>query len=146
MLRGAMSVFAAGCLGGLATILTVWLCGALGITGALGVAIAPPLTPDLLYRPIVWGGIWGFLFLLPLLPGKPWLRGLLFGLGPSLGQLLIVFPVKTDAGALGLGLGALTPLFVLLFNSVWGLVTAGLLEAAGRAAAPGATRRPRAAQ
>jgi hypothetical protein len=122
-----MLVFAAGSFGGLANSLAVWLFGLLGITTALGVAIAPTPTPEWLYPRIVWGGLWGFLFLLPLLRGKPWLAGLLFSLGPSLVQLLVVFPVKTEAGMLGLGIGALTPLFVLLFNAVWGLAAAALL-------------------
>jgi len=127
MLSRAMLVFAAGAFGGLANSLAVWLFGLLGITTALGVAIAPTPTPEWLYPRIVWGGLWGFLFLLPLLRGKPWQAGLLFSLGPSLVQLLVVFPVKTEAGMLGLGIGALTPLFVLLFNAVWGLAAAALL-------------------
>lgn len=117
-----------------ANSLAVWLFGALGITTALGVSIAPALTPAWLYPRLVWGGIWGILFLSPVPRGSWWLRGLVFSLGPSIVQLLVVFPVKTDAGALGLGLGALTPIFVLLFNAVWGLVAAWLLE---RAAEPG---------
>lgn len=59
------------------------------------------------------------LFLLPVLKSPPLRRGLLFSLGPTLVQLLIVFPVKAHKGALGLELGALTPLFVLFFNAVW---------------------------
>ena len=36
----------------------------------------------------------------------------------------IVFPVKTPMGVAGLGLGALTPAFVLFFNAIWGVVAA----------------------
>ena len=67
----AMLAFSAGALGGLANSLAVWLFGALGITLALGVGIAPGLTPAWLYPRIVWGGLWGFLFLLPR-PAGPW--------------------------------------------------------------------------
>lgn len=133
-MRRIMLIFSAGAAGGLANSLAVWLFGVLGITTALGVSIAPALTPAWLYPRLVWGGIWGILFLSPVPRGSWWLRGLVFSLGPSIVQLLVVFPVKTDAGALGLGLGALTPIFVLLFNAVWGLVAAWLLE---RAAEPG---------
>lgn len=129
--------FAAGTAGGLATAITLWLFGVLGITGAFGVALAPALAPGFLYHMMIWGGIFGFLFLLPFLTGSVVLRGLLYGLAPSIVQCLIVFPVKADAGMLGLGLGALTPVFVLIFNSVWGIVTAYLfVRAHGDDAAP----------
>ncbi|MBF2028518.1 MAG: hypothetical protein IGS48_17435 [Oscillatoriales cyanobacterium C42_A2020_001] len=105
--------------------------GAIGITGLLGVKIAPAFTPAWLYPRIVWGGLWGFLFLLslPFLARKSaWIQGLVLSLVPSLVQLLLVFPVKDGKGFLGLGLGLLTPLFVLLFNAVWGVGTAFLLH------------------
>ena len=129
----ATLAFSAGALGGLANSLAVWAFGALGIMAAFGVSAAPALTPGWLYPRLVWGGIWGFLFLLPVLGRSWWLRGLVFGLGPSAAQFLIVFPMKTDKGLLGLGLGAAMPLFVLLFNSIWGLVAAWWLKTVGRA-------------
>jgi hypothetical protein len=124
--------FAAGALGGLATALTIWLFGVIGISQAAGVSIAPSLGPAFLYGPIIWGGIWGWIFLTPIGAGLPLLvRGLLLSLGPSLVQCFIVFPFKLDAGFLGLAVGTLTPLFVLVFNAVWGLVTAATLQAQG---------------
>ena len=130
--------FAAGALGGLATALTIWLFGLLGITPALGVSIAPSIGPSFLYGPIIWGGIWGWIFLTPLAAGLPlFARGLLLSLGPSLVQCFVVFPFKLDAGVLGLAVGTLTPLFVLVFNAVWGLVTAATLRAQGGTALPG---------
>lgn len=126
MLNRVGVAFAAGSAGGLATVITLWLFGVLGISAALAVALAPPLTPPLIYSMMVWGGIFGFLFLLPLMPGSVWLRGFIFGLAPTMVQCLIVFPVKMDAGIMGFGLGQLTPLLVLLFNTVWGVVTAYL--------------------
>ena len=119
--RSLSLFFAAGALGGLANSLVVWLFGELGVTHALGVSIAPSLTPAWLYPRIVWGGLWGLLFLLPLSMG--WLgRGIVFSLGPSLVQLFVVFPIKANKRILGLELGALTPLLVLFFNAVWGAV------------------------
>jgi hypothetical protein len=102
----------------------VWGFGALGVTGAFGVAIAPDLAPQWLYPRLVWGGLWGLLLLLPVPRGSWARRGLVFSLAPSAVQLFVVFPAKTAAGVLGLGLGALTPVFVLLFNAVWGLSAA----------------------
>lgn len=122
--------FAAGSAGGLATALTLWLFGLLGITGALGVTLAPALAPAFVYHMMVWGGIFGFLFLLPFMPGSVVLRGVIYGLAPSAVQCLIVFPAD-GAGILGLNLGVLTPILVLIFNTVWGIVTAYLFVRAG---------------
>jgi hypothetical protein len=117
-------VFAAGCLGGLLNSLAVWWFGAVGVTSALAVKIAPQLTAPWLYPRIVWGGIWGALFLLPLLRTRVFIRGLILSLGPTLVQLFIVFPVKAHKGVMGFDLGVLTPLFVILFNAIWGLTAA----------------------
>ena len=117
-------VFAAGCLGGLLNSLAVWIFGVIGITSALGVKIAPPLTAPWLYPRLVWGGIWGLLFLLPLMRKRFLYRGLIFSLGPTIVQLFIVFPVKANKGIMGFDLGLLTPLFVFVFNAIWGLAAA----------------------
>lgn len=124
--------FAAGSAGGLANSLTVWLFGTIGITAALGVGIAPALKPAWLYPRIVWGGLWGFLFLLPVLANRPWTQGLLLSLGPSFIQLFVVFPLKAQKGLLGLEIGLLTPVFVLFFNAVWGLTAAWLIRTVSR--------------
>lgn len=117
-------VFAAGSLGALANSLFVWLVGATGITAAFDIAIAPALTPQWLYPRIVWGGIWGLLFLLSLSSDR-WVRqGLVLSLGPTLVQLFVVFPFKAQKGILGLELGLLTPVLVIIANGVWGLVAA----------------------
>jgi hypothetical protein len=125
-------VFAAGCLGGLVNSLAVWIFGDLGINAALGVKIAPALTPQWLYPRIVWGGIWGLLFLLPLMRGRILSRGIIFSLGPTLVQLFVVFPLKAGKGYMGLDLGTLTPLLVFIFNAIWGIATAIWLRWAGR--------------
>ena len=117
-------VFAAGCLGGLLNSLAVWLGGYYGITPALGVKIAPQLSAAWLYPRIVWGGIWGILFLLPLLKRNYLIRGLIFSLGPTLVQLFVVFPMKANKGVMGLDLGALTPVAVVVFNAIWGITAA----------------------
>ena len=128
--KNLLLVYAAGCAGGLANSIAVWLFGLLGITGALGVNLAPALTPGWLYPRIVWGGLWGFLFLLPYLENSYVVRGLLYSLGPSIVQLFVVFPLKANKGIMGLDLGALTPLFVLFFNAIWGVKASWLLEKA----------------
>jgi hypothetical protein len=112
-------VFVAGCWGALWNGLVVWLCGLLGIALALGVHIAPALTPAFLYPRLVWGGLWGLLFLLPMGRWSFPVRGLLFSLAPTLVQLLVVFP-HAHKGVLGLQLGSLTPLMVVFYNVIWG--------------------------
>jgi hypothetical protein len=129
--RAAVS-FAAGAFGASVNSVAVWAAGHYGLMARLGVAIAPSLTAGWLYPRLVWGGLWGFLFLLPL-RGSWWLRGLIVSLAPSAFQLLYVFPQMTGQGLLGLRLGALTPVLVLVFNAVWGLAAACLLRATDRA-------------
>jgi hypothetical protein len=43
-------------------------------------------------------------------------------------QLLVVFPLQAQKGFFGLQLGYLTPVLVLFFNAVWGVVTALCLK------------------
>ncbi|MGF1675106.1 MAG: hypothetical protein ACFCUV_15685, partial [Rivularia sp. (in: cyanobacteria)] len=76
----------------------------------------------------VWGGIWGFLFLLPFYTRKYLFKGILLSLFPSLIQLFIVFTLQAKKGILGVELGNLTPVFVLLFNFVWGIAAAFWLK------------------
>jgi hypothetical protein len=125
-------VFAAGCLGGLVNSLAVWAFGDLGINAALGVRIAPALTTQWLYPRIIWGGIWGLLFLLPLMRNRILSRGIILSLGPTLVQFFVVFPLKAGKGYMGLDLGTLTPLLVFIFNAIWGIATAIWLRWAGR--------------
>jgi len=119
--------FTAGLIGALANSLAVWLAGKWGITALAGVNLAPELTSAWLYPRLVWGGIWGLLYYLTV--GRPrsrrqWVRkGLWVSLLPTAVQLFVIFPNTTSHGMLGMGLGTLTPLFVLLFNFVWGFFT-----------------------
>jgi hypothetical protein len=126
---GRISVgFAAGCLGALVNSWLVWYLGRRGVPHMFGVALAPKWSLAFLYPRLVWGGIWGLLFVLPVWRGGFWLavfsRGILFSLAPTVFQLLYVFPSLMGKGTMGLGLGKLTPLFVFCYNAVWGLTAA----------------------
>jgi len=116
--------FAAGCFGGLVNSLVVVFCGDYGLTARFGVKLAPQLSLSWLCPRIIWGGIWGALFLLPLSLTSAVKTGLILSLGPSLFQLFLVFPYKAGKGIMGMDLGTLTPLFVLVFNAFWGVSTA----------------------
>ena len=123
-MRKLLICFAAGCLGALVNSVAVWLCGRYGITESLNVHITPHLTANWLYPRIVWGGIWGLLFFLPIMNSEPFSKGTLLSLPPTIIQLFVVFPYKAGKGVAGLDLGILTPGFVFVWNWVWGLVTA----------------------
>lgn len=122
----ALSVcFAAGSFGGLSNSLFNWLCGTSGINAALGIALKPAFTPEWLYVRLVWGGLWGLLFCLPLLKNKSiYIRASILFLLPLLVQLFIVFPFKLNKGYMGVDLGTLTPVLVILANLVWAYTTA----------------------
>ncbi|MDH3975901.1 MAG: hypothetical protein OEV42_16630 [Deltaproteobacteria bacterium] len=122
--RNLSILFAAGCLGGLVNSLTAWVAGKYGITAIFDVSIAPRLTAGWLYPRIVWGGIWGALFLIPLFKGKTIGRGLFMSIGPTVVQLFIIFPHFANKGVMGLALGTFTPLFVIIFNAAWGITAA----------------------
>ena len=119
-------VFAAGCFGGLMNSLTVWLFGKYGISSMLDVSIAPALSAAWLYPRIVWGGIWGILFILPLLNNEEqwFIKGSLLSLFPTAVQLFYIFPEVAGKGMAGMDLGMLTPLLVVFFNWVWGIMAA----------------------
>ena len=118
--RALSLFFAAGVVGALANSVVAWLLGELGVPRALGVALAPGWSAGWLYPRLVWGGLWGLLFVLPLTTAVvP--RGLLVSLAPTLFQLFVVFPAWTGKGVAGLELGLFTPLFVALYNAVWGV-------------------------
>ena len=120
--------FAAGCVGALINSLTIWLFGDLGIMKAAGVSMAPALNPGWLYPRIVWGGIWGLLFVLPMLNSRVFAKGTILSVFPSAVQLFVVFPYKANKGIAGLELGLLTPVFVFFFNWVWGIVSAATIK------------------
>ena len=120
-LKNVSLVFVAGALGGLINSVFVWFFGAIGFTGALGVKLAPPFTAPWLYQRLVWGGIWGWLFLLPLRGLSFPVRGLIYSLGPTLATYFLVFPFQAHKGVLGWQLGSLTPVLVLFYNALWGV-------------------------
>ena len=130
-MRNLLICFAAGALGGLATGLVTWVVGDLGITRMAGVSLAPALSSQLLYPKIVWGGVWGLLFVLPFMKSRLIAKGLLLSIFPTLVQLFYVFPRHWHKGMLGIDLGTLTPVFVAFFNIVWGFVT-GLTLKSGK--------------
>lgn len=120
--------FSAGCSGGFIYSIAVSVFGDLGITSALGVSFSHALTPGWVYSRIVWGGIWGLLFFLPLSQSNLFLKGTILSLLPTAFQLFVVFPLLTNRGIAGVELGLLTPFIILFFNWVWGVASALTLQ------------------
>lgn len=127
ILRKISITFFAGCLGGLVNSFAVWLFGELKISYHLGVAIGGKMSGIWFHPRIVWGGLWGLLFLLPVLKNRYYLKGALLSLLPSLNMFFLVFPYD-NKGIFGLVLGPLTPLLVIFYNLIWGLVAAWWLK------------------
>ena len=116
-------IFAAGAVGGLIKGLAAWACGAVGFNALLGSQMAPALTPLWVYQHMVWGGLWAFLFLLPLKGLSYVSLGVIYSLPQTLISLVEIMP-RMHGGLLGLQLGHMTPVLILIFGFVWGVATA----------------------
>lgn len=121
--RSASLAFTAGALGALANRILIWVLGLFAVIPPTHFEFPFPVGTKLwLYAAIVWGGLWGFLFLIRWRTNW-WVRGIVFGFGPSLGVWLVIYPYVAHAGFFGLsrGVGALAIPF-LANNIAWGLV------------------------
>lgn len=123
MIRKLSGAFTGGAIGGLVDSVNIVVLGKLGITGLLGISMAPEFTAPWLYQRMVWGGIWMLLLILPLWEKKTVLRGCLFSLLPSAMMLFMVLP-GMGKGLFGLGFGTLTPVLVVVLNFIYGIVAA----------------------
>jgi hypothetical protein len=121
LLKKTAIVYAAGTVGALANSAALQLLRALRSDTGI-----PATSPVWLYPRLVWGGLFGLLFLLPILPGRPLAKGLLLSLAPSMARLTLFAP----AGGIG---PPLAIAMVFLFNAVWGVATAYTLAAMGAA-------------
>ena len=123
MIRKISTAFAAGAVAAIAISFLSWYLGDTGLLARAGINLRPVLTPDWLYARVCWGGLWGGLFLLPVLHSRPLVQGPVFSLVPTLAALFYFMP-HGSLGLLGLNAGPYMPLFVLLLNGVWGIVAA----------------------
>lgn len=128
LLARLFACFAAGAMGALVNSAAVWAFGKYGINQFFDFAMAPPLTWDWLGPRLLYGGLWGFLFVLPFWGRRPWRKGVLLSIAPTAYMLLQVFP-EMGAGLWGLGKGEGAPYLVAFFNILWGLAASGFLVA-----------------
>lgn len=127
-MKNSLVVYGAGTLGALAMCVAMWFCASHGITHSLGVAIGGSIAPQWMYPRLVWGGLWGLLFLLPILTSSIFARSLVIALIPTLVQLFIIYPFYEHKGVAGLSLGMLTPFVVFLFYWIWSLTSVLVLR------------------
>lgn len=119
--------FAAGCLGGVAiNVINIFL-HLVNFPEAIGVDITPDYSLSALYSDLFWGGVWGFLFMIPFLKDLYLVKGVILSLIPTFTQLIIVLPFFKGATILGLEFGMMMPVYVMLLNIVWGLVAGTFL-------------------
>lgn len=110
--------------------MAVWLAGGLFLPEFFGLRLTPALSPEWLHPRLVWGGVWGLLFVMPTPPR--WtlpFRGLVFSAAPDAVALFDLFAFRQEDGGLGLGLATAT--LVLAGNVCWGLVAGWGLELCG---------------
>lgn len=123
--------FAAGTVGAVVNMGAAWLFAQMHLFSLLHCNIHIDVTREWIYSRLVWGGLFGLFFVLPIWTGKSVRRGLLFGLLPAAFQLFVVFPLLLHKQLLGLNFGFTTPLFVIVLNLLWGLAASGWLAMLG---------------
>ena len=129
-MKNLLVVFAAGCLGALVQVIAMHLATRYGLIHALNVQPSGSLSPYWVYPRIVWGGLWGFVFLLPVLASSIFMRSFVLCLIPTGVQLFVLYPFYEGKGVAGLSLGMLTPFVVLFFYWVWALTVSLTLRVA----------------
>lgn len=130
LLRKLSLFFAAGSFGGLIKSMVLWQAGELGIVRALGVRLAYAWKAAWLYPHLVWGGVWGLIFILPLFSASPVKKGLLLSLAPTLVHLFIL-PRGFHHSLTEIAAGNWTSAAVLTLNAVWGVAAGLWLHASG---------------
>ena len=116
--------FAAGAFGTVVWFIFFMLMGKLGIGAALGLKMSPP--PSiliLLYKQLVWGGIYGFLLLVPVLENKWLIRGILLGVLATLAGWFYFIPAR-GGQMMGLNFGTAFPYVSIVLNAIWGAAAA----------------------
>ena len=116
--------FTAGFAGAAAVLLTARLMFNAGIGPALGVTSPLSLAPPDVYRPLVWGGLWGIPlgFILRRLKGRHKAVGFIYFLAPVAALFLIFMPMR-GMGLFGLNGGPGIMIHALIANAPYGIVT-----------------------
>jgi hypothetical protein len=123
--------FAAGVAGALAVVAFSHVLFQLGLGVEGPIHFPVSLKSPGIYVPLFWGGLWGILFGLFLKPAwnRLYLFGFLYFIAPMLATFMYFLPMG-GAGFFGLkAAGPMFPLYVLLVNLPFGIVTAWAAKA-----------------
>ena len=125
MIQRVAMCFAAGVVGALAVVLFSHVLFQLGLSATLGVKAPVSLKSPDIYKPLFWGGLWGFLFGLFIKTAwnRLYLVGFLFVLAPLLALFLFFLP-RAGMGYFGLQNGPMFTVYLVLVNLPFGIVTA----------------------
>jgi hypothetical protein len=117
--------FTAGVLGGLSVVLFSHLLYMVGVSQMLGIAEPLTLSPPDVYRPLIWGGLWGIPFglVVKLVWDRLYVFGLLYFVAPVI-ALYLVFAPMHGMGMFGAGAGPAMPAYLFIVNVPFGIVTA----------------------
>ena len=117
-------LYALGSVGGALTVLAYW--GLSQLAGGNLSFLSASLDIDDFYAPMVWGGVWAFLYLLPINVKMVW-KGLIFSLFPAMTHLSLKKGGLTDALSF-IDLNILSRhdvlVTILIYLVFWGLFTA----------------------
>lgn len=124
--------FTAGFVGAAVVLLVARLMFDVGIGPALGVTSPLSLAPPDVYRPLVWGGLWGIPlgFILRSLTGHHRMVGFAYFLAPVAALFLIFMPMG-GMGFFGLNAGPGIMVHALIVNAPYGIVTTLTMAALG---------------
>ena len=106
--------FGAGAFGACVLSLLAFVLSRLGVPEQLGIALPPRPMPAALYQLVVWGGIWGFLLVVPVLNRLWWLKGIIIGLLAT-AALAIYFAPPIGQGP------AILLAYIVVLNAIWGI-------------------------
>jgi hypothetical protein len=117
--------FAAGVVGALAVVLFSFVLFGLGLSAALGVTAPVSVKSPDVYKPLFWGGLWGIPFglFIKAVWRRLYLFGFLYFLAPMV-ALFVFFLPMAGAGYFGLEQGPKFPVYLLLVNLPFGIVSA----------------------
>jgi hypothetical protein len=116
--------FTAGFVGAAVVLLLARLLFYAGIGPALGVTSPVSFAPPDVYRPLVWGGLWGIPlgFILRSLKSRHKTVGFIYFLAPVTALYLIFLPLR-GAGFFGLNGGPGIMVHAFIVNAPFGIVT-----------------------
>ena len=116
--------FTAGFIGAAAVLVFARLLYYAGIAQALGVTMPIAFSPPEVYRPLVWGGLWGIPlgFIVREIRSHYLLVGFLYFLAPVAALYLVFLPMQ-GMGFFGLNGGLAMTAYFLIVNMPFGIVT-----------------------